>query len=75
MVQFTAYTKQSKVVSKIDSLFKDPNFDGDKEINQKLIFDLMQEMQELGPPPEEMLKEIGMASGAQAQTPPECVQM
>lgn len=62
------------MIAQIDRLLSSASFDEAKQENQRAIFDLMQKMQELGSPPEAMLRSIGMGCEA-PQQPPECLQM
>jgi len=64
------YEKQGEIVKQIFALFEDPNYDDtDKETRSK-VSKLMQEMQDCGVPPKELLGELGPAMALNADGTP-----
>jgi peroxin-19 len=54
---YETYSKQYEYVQKIMAKFDDPKYDEDKQSKADLM-DMMQKMQELGPPPKDILSEL-----------------
>ncbi|CAG8718250.1 9835_t:CDS:2 [Racocetra fulgida] len=55
---YERYEKQSKYIQKIIEKYEAPDFDENNEQQNKVIVSLMQELQELGQPPAEILHEL-----------------
>ncbi|RIA85691.1 Pex19 protein [Glomus cerebriforme] len=55
---YTRYEKQSEYLNKIINKYEAPDFDGNDEQQNKAIINLMQELQDFGQPPPEILNEL-----------------
>ncbi|CAB4384576.1 Pex19-domain-containing protein [Rhizophagus irregularis] len=55
---YARYEKQSEYINKIIEKYDAPDFDGNNEQQNKAIINLMQELQEFGQPPPEILNEL-----------------
>ncbi|GBB92015.1 hypothetical protein RclHR1_19500001 [Rhizophagus clarus] len=55
---YTRYEKQSEYINKIIEKYDAPDFDGNNEQQNKAIINLMQELQDFGQPPPEILNEL-----------------
>lgn len=71
------YSRQCSIVVQINELFQSSKSvpEQNKNTVQSQIFDLLQEMQELGSPPEELLEMLGMKSDIPegGSSVPECL--
>ncbi|CAJ0857837.1 4032_t:CDS:2 [Entrophospora sp. SA101] len=57
-IDYENFKKQSDCIKKIIEEYESPDFDNDNEQQNKVILNLMQELQELGQPPPEILQDF-----------------
>lgn len=69
------YSSQCKIIQQIDNFFKNEKMSSKNE-DQKVVFELIEQMQSFGSPPEELLNNLGLHSGAAEGNPEgQCHQM